>query len=102
MGQLEREPATEPRESSSDETDFLDSKRLLEDYGHQDLSLESLKRSKRRSYSLWFIALLASSLIFNIALVAMGAVLYRRRGPSNPLFPQALYCKNHCPTVILN
>ncbi len=38
------------------------------------------------------IAMLLSSII-NILVLALGLGLYLRRGPNNPLFPQALYCK---------
>ena len=35
---------------------------------------------------------LSCSLILNTLLLSLGTYLYRRGGPSNPIFPQALYC----------
>jgi len=38
-------------------------------------------------------SILILSVLLNTFLILLGSFLYWHRGPSNPIFPQALYCK---------
>ena len=88
----QRRTSTDLRGSS---IDVLDSKRLLEDYSHEDLSLKKLQRFKTRPDSILLVVVTVLSLLLNAVLATLGLILYHKRGPSNPIFPQALYCENY-------
>ncbi|KAF7532346.1 hypothetical protein G7054_g8010 [Neopestalotiopsis clavispora] len=75
----------------SNEINFTDSERLLSDYSQDDISSTQSKRLHRRSSTIRFTLTTVLSLTLNISLLAIGAILYHRRGPSNSIFPQALY-----------
>ncbi|KAK7964019.1 hypothetical protein PG988_010993 [Apiospora saccharicola] len=75
-----------------DEDDSLESNDLLEEYESQgrpqSKKYDRLSRGVRRAT---LPVLFAFSLVLNAMFIMVGVYLYRRAGPGNPIFPQALY-----------
>lgn len=79
----------------NNEINSADSERLLRDYSEDNLSSTQSKGLQRRSSISRLTQPIILSLTLNIILLAIGVMLFHRRGPSNPIFPQALYCKTY-------